>query len=70
MSIKAKWNECYRDATGERQASRVLKENLQLSTKGAVTSEFNLHLRFGFVCHRPLLITRIVMNQQCAGELL
>ncbi|MDH3901271.1 MAG: methyltransferase domain-containing protein, partial [Gammaproteobacteria bacterium] len=30
MSIKAKWNERYRAATGERQASRVLKENLHL----------------------------------------
>jgi 2-polyprenyl-3-methyl-5-hydroxy-6-metoxy-1,4-benzoquinol methylase len=30
MSIKEKWNERYRDATGERQASQVLKENLQL----------------------------------------
>ena len=30
MSIKAKWNERYRVATGERQASRVLKENLHL----------------------------------------
>ena len=30
MSIKEKWNERYRDATGERQASRVLKENLHL----------------------------------------
>jgi 2-polyprenyl-3-methyl-5-hydroxy-6-metoxy-1,4-benzoquinol methylase len=30
MGIKAKWNERYGDATGERQASRVLKENLHL----------------------------------------
>ena len=30
MSIKEKWNERYRDAAGERQASRVLKENLHL----------------------------------------
>jgi len=30
MSSKAKWNERYRAATGERQASRVLKENLHL----------------------------------------
>jgi len=30
MSIKKKWNERYRAATGERQASRVLKENLHL----------------------------------------
>lgn len=30
MSIKAKWNERYRAATGEQQASRVLKENLHL----------------------------------------
>jgi 2-polyprenyl-3-methyl-5-hydroxy-6-metoxy-1,4-benzoquinol methylase len=30
MSIKAKWNERYRAATGERQASRVLTENLHL----------------------------------------
>jgi 2-polyprenyl-3-methyl-5-hydroxy-6-metoxy-1,4-benzoquinol methylase len=30
MSSKAKWNERYRTATGERQASRVLKENLHL----------------------------------------
>ena len=30
MSIKEKWNERYRAATGERQASRVLKENLHL----------------------------------------
>ena len=30
MSIKAEWNERYRDASGERQASRVLKENLHL----------------------------------------
>ncbi|TFG65979.1 MAG: hypothetical protein E4H27_10335 [Anaerolineales bacterium] len=30
MSIKEKWNERYRAATGKRQASRVLKENLQL----------------------------------------
>jgi 2-polyprenyl-3-methyl-5-hydroxy-6-metoxy-1,4-benzoquinol methylase len=29
-SIKAKWNERYRAATGEQQASRVLKENLHL----------------------------------------
>jgi len=30
MSIKEKWNERYRAATGEQQASRVLKENLHL----------------------------------------
>jgi 2-polyprenyl-3-methyl-5-hydroxy-6-metoxy-1,4-benzoquinol methylase len=30
MSIKAKWNERYRAATGERKASQVLKENLHL----------------------------------------
>ena len=30
MSIKKKWNERYRAATGEGQASRVLKENLHL----------------------------------------
>ena len=30
MSIKAKWNERYRAATGEPQASRVLEENLHL----------------------------------------
>jgi len=30
MNSKEKWNERYRDATGDRQASRVLKENLQL----------------------------------------
>ena len=30
MSIKKKWNERYRAATGERQASQVLKENLHL----------------------------------------
>jgi 2-polyprenyl-3-methyl-5-hydroxy-6-metoxy-1,4-benzoquinol methylase len=30
VSIKAKWNERYRAATGERQASQVLKENLHL----------------------------------------
>ena len=30
MGIKEKWNERYRDAIGERQASRVLKENLHL----------------------------------------
>ena len=30
MSIKAKWNERYRAATGERQATQVLKENLHL----------------------------------------
>jgi len=30
MSIKAKWNARYRVATGERQASRVLRENLHL----------------------------------------
>lgn len=30
MSIKEKWNERYRAATGERQASRVLTENLHL----------------------------------------
>jgi 2-polyprenyl-3-methyl-5-hydroxy-6-metoxy-1,4-benzoquinol methylase len=30
MSIKAKWNARYRGATGERQASRVLQENLHL----------------------------------------
>jgi 2-polyprenyl-3-methyl-5-hydroxy-6-metoxy-1,4-benzoquinol methylase len=30
MSIKAKWNERYRAATGERQAARVLAENLHL----------------------------------------
>jgi 2-polyprenyl-3-methyl-5-hydroxy-6-metoxy-1,4-benzoquinol methylase len=30
MSIKAKWNERYRAATGERRASQVLKENLHL----------------------------------------
>jgi 2-polyprenyl-3-methyl-5-hydroxy-6-metoxy-1,4-benzoquinol methylase len=30
MSTREKWNERYRDATGERQAARVLKENLQL----------------------------------------
>lgn len=29
-SIKAKWNERYRTATGEQQAARVLKENLHL----------------------------------------
>ena len=30
MSIKAKWNKRYRGATSERQASRVLRENLHL----------------------------------------
>jgi 2-polyprenyl-3-methyl-5-hydroxy-6-metoxy-1,4-benzoquinol methylase len=30
MDIKKKWNDRYRAATGERQASRVLKENLHL----------------------------------------
>jgi tellurite methyltransferase len=30
MSIKEKWNARYRAAIGERQASRVLKENLHL----------------------------------------
>jgi 2-polyprenyl-3-methyl-5-hydroxy-6-metoxy-1,4-benzoquinol methylase len=30
MSIKAKWNKRYRDATGQPQASRVLNENLHL----------------------------------------
>jgi tellurite methyltransferase len=30
MNIKEKWNERYRAATGERQASRVLKEHLHL----------------------------------------
>ena len=30
MSIKEKWNERYRDATGDAQASRVLRENLHL----------------------------------------
>jgi len=30
MNIKVKWNQRYRAATGERQASRVLKENLHL----------------------------------------
>lgn len=30
MSIKEKWNERYRAATGDRQASRVLRENLHL----------------------------------------
>jgi tellurite methyltransferase len=30
MSLKEKWNARYRAATGERQASRVLKENLHL----------------------------------------
>jgi 2-polyprenyl-3-methyl-5-hydroxy-6-metoxy-1,4-benzoquinol methylase len=30
MSIKAKWNERYRVAAGERQASQVLEENLHL----------------------------------------
>jgi len=30
MSIKEKWNQRYRAATGERQAARVLKENLHL----------------------------------------
>jgi 2-polyprenyl-3-methyl-5-hydroxy-6-metoxy-1,4-benzoquinol methylase len=30
MSIRAKWNERYRAATGERQAAQVLKENLHL----------------------------------------
>ena len=30
MSIKSKWNERYRAATGEPQASRVLEENLHL----------------------------------------
>ena len=30
MTIKEKWNERYRASTGERQASRVLKENLHL----------------------------------------
>jgi SAM-dependent methyltransferase len=30
MSIKEKWNERYRAAAGERQVSRVLKENLHL----------------------------------------
>jgi 2-polyprenyl-3-methyl-5-hydroxy-6-metoxy-1,4-benzoquinol methylase len=30
MSIKTKWNERYRVATGEQQAARVLKENLHL----------------------------------------
>ena len=30
MSIKAIWNERYRTATGDRQAARVLKENLHL----------------------------------------
>jgi len=30
MSTRAKWNERYRGAAGERQASRVLRENLHL----------------------------------------
>ena len=30
MSIKEKWNERYRSATAEPQASRVLRENLRL----------------------------------------
>ena len=30
MNTKEKWNERYRDGAGERQASRVLKENLHL----------------------------------------
>ena len=30
MDIREKWNERYRAATGERQASRVLRENLHL----------------------------------------
>jgi 2-polyprenyl-3-methyl-5-hydroxy-6-metoxy-1,4-benzoquinol methylase len=30
MSIKSKWNERYRAATGDRHALRVLKENLHL----------------------------------------
>ena len=30
MGTKEKWNDCYREATGERQASRVLRENLHL----------------------------------------
>jgi len=30
MSIRSKWNERYRAATGDREASRVLRENLHL----------------------------------------
>ena len=33
MGIKEKWNERYRASTGERQAARVLKENLHLLPK-------------------------------------
>jgi len=30
MNIREKWNARYRDATGDRQAARILRENLQL----------------------------------------
>jgi len=40
MSLKEKWNERYRTATDERQAARVLKENLHLLPESGRALDF------------------------------